>query len=217
MCYVQVDRLPDPLRPVAAGIAMARTSWMPPWLTPAAALGLLALVTVQALWHRPARRRPANDTAGGVQGRDEDYTAQAEALFERFAERHGLTFRVNTDVPMELCWTFPEQPKLSLPITLGLQNGDELNFGVSDFWSYFFPFDLVAERFEGILDAWVAGDARVAIMHGPGRLLQVRHGEQWKSAYGANGCLFPFRRWPRGFVRNCPEGWSEAEKAAAPT
>jgi hypothetical protein len=132
----------------------------------------------------------------------QDYTAEAEALFRRFAERHGLTYDVEADVPTEVCWTFPEQAKLSLPLTLGLQNCDELNFGVSDFWSYFFPFESVAEKFESILDAWVAGDARVAIMLGRGRLLQVREGDHWKAVYGANGCLFPFRRWPRAFVKN---------------
>ena len=133
-----------------------------------------------------------------------DYTAEAEALFQRFAERHELTYDVETGVPMEVCWTFPEQPKLSLPLTLGLQNCDELNFGVSDFWSYFFPFEVVADKFERILDAWVAGIVRVAIMRGRGRLLQVREGDGWKAAYGANGCLFPLRRWPRGFVQNRP-------------
>ena len=86
-----------------------------------------------------------------------DYTAEAEALFGRFAERHGLSYDVETGVPMEVCWTFPVQPKLSMPLTLGLQNCDELNFGVSDFWSYFFPFQNVADEFERILDAWVAG------------------------------------------------------------
>lgn len=68
-----------------------------------------------------------------------DYTTQAKALFGRFAERHGLSYAISPDAPVEVLWTFPEQPKLSMPITLGLQNLDELNFGVSDFWSYFFP------------------------------------------------------------------------------
>jgi hypothetical protein len=131
-----------------------------------------------------------------------DYSTEAEALFRRFADRHALSYDVETGVPMEVCWTFPEQPKLSLPLTLGLQNCDELNFGVSDFWSYFFPFEDVADKFEGILDAWVDGNARVAIMRGRGRLLQVREGDDWNAVYGANGCLFPFRRWPRGFVQN---------------
>jgi hypothetical protein len=138
-----------------------------------------------------------------------DYTTEAEALFQRFAERHELEYRVETDAPIEVCWTFPEQPKLSLPLTLGLQNCDELNFGVSDFWSYFFPFEAVADKFERILDAWVAGNARIAIMRGRGRLLQVREGDDWKAVYGANGCLFPFRRWPRGFVQNHPGAEAE--------
>ena len=133
-----------------------------------------------------------------------DYTDEAEALFQRFAQRHELTYEVETGVPMEVCWTFPEQHKLSLPLILGLQNCDELNFGVSDFWSYFFPFEAVADRFETILDAWVAGDARVAIMRGRGRLLQVREAGEWKPVYGAGGCLFPLRRWARGFVQNRP-------------
>jgi hypothetical protein len=46
-----------------------------------------------------------------------DHTAEAEALFRRFAERHGLAYTVETEVPIEVCWTFPEQPKLSLPLT----------------------------------------------------------------------------------------------------
>lgn len=133
-----------------------------------------------------------------------DFTTEAEALFRRFAGRHGLTYHVETGVPMEVCWTFPEQPKLSMPLTLGLQNWDELNFGVSDFWSYFFPFETVASEFESILDAWVAGDARVAITGFRSRLLQVREGSRWKTVYGANGCLFPFRWTPFGFVSNKP-------------
>lgn len=131
-----------------------------------------------------------------------DYTVEAEALFRRCADKHGLAFEVETDVPTAIFWHFREQPKLSLPITLGLQNCDELNFGVSDFWSYFFPFEKVSERFERIFDAWVIGEARVAIMYGRGRLLQVRENGTWTAAYGANGCLFPFRRWPRGYVQN---------------
>ena len=126
-------------------------------------------------------------------------------MFQRFADRHGLTYEVETGVPMEVCWTFPKQPKLSLPLTLGLQNGDELNFGVSDFWSYFFPFDTVADKFEGILDAWIAGEARVAVTGFRSRLLQVREGSRWKIVYGANGCLFPFRWSPFRFVTNEPE------------
>lgn len=133
-----------------------------------------------------------------------DYTQEAEALFRRFAERHDLIYEVETDAPIEVLWIFPQQDKLSHALTLGLQNGDELNFGVSDFWSYFFPFDRVAGDFECYLDAWVEGSARIAITGRRSRLLQVREGDDWRSVYGAGGCLFPFRKRPRGFVQNMP-------------
>ncbi|MEI9927881.1 MAG: hypothetical protein WDN44_09450 [Sphingomonas sp.] len=123
-------------------------------------------------------------------------------MFRRFADRHGLACEAAIGEPMEVCWTFPQQPKLSMSLVLGLQNSDELNFGVSDFWSFFFPFEDVAENFEHILDAWVVGDARVARTGFRSRLLQVREGSRWKTVYGANGCLFPFRWTPFGLVRN---------------
>ena len=68
-----------------------------------------------------------------------DFTGQAEALFTRFAERHGLTYDSDHSAPVEVLWSFPTQDALILPITLCLQNGDELNFGVADFWCYLFP------------------------------------------------------------------------------
>ena len=37
------------------------------------------------------------------------------------------------------------------------------------------------------------------------RLLQVRDGAGWKTVYGANGCLFPFRWTPFRVVMNEPE------------
>jgi len=133
-----------------------------------------------------------------------DYTAKAEALFRRFAERHALSYSITPDAPIEVLWTFPEQPKLTMPLTLGLQNGDELNFGVGDFWSYFFPFDAVEEKFERALDAWVCGDARIAIGRGWGRKLQVREGKEWTTTYGANGCLLPLPFKPVRFLTNRP-------------
>jgi hypothetical protein len=133
-----------------------------------------------------------------------DHTREAEVLFARFAERHGLAYRVETDAPIEVCWTFPAQDKLSLPVTLGLQNGDELNLGVSDFWSYFFPFEKVAVEFERIMDAWVEGDARIVLKGRKSRLLQLREPDGWRSVYRA-GWPLPFSR-PRGFVCNSPRG-----------
>lgn len=131
-----------------------------------------------------------------------DCTEDAEQLFRRFAEKNDLTFEVDSGQPMEVCWNFPLQKKLHLPVTLGLQNSDELNFGVSDFWSYFFPFDQVAGKFSAAIDAWVTGEARIAITGFRSRLLQVRKDEEWQTIYGANGCLFPFRFTPFRYVYN---------------
>lgn len=132
-----------------------------------------------------------------------DCTEEATALFMRFVDRHGFTHEVNTDAPVEVMWNIPAQRGLSLPLTLGLQNLDELNLGVEDFWSYFFPFDDVAEQFELILDQWVAGDARVGITGKRGRILQLRDGDEWKTVYRANTMPF-LRPKPRRFIYNDP-------------
>lgn len=131
-----------------------------------------------------------------------DYTTQAVVLFERFAARHDLSYEVTPEVNVEVLWTFPAQSKLSMPITLALQNYDELNFGVFDFWSYFFPFEAVAERFERAIDAWVNGEARIAVGRFGGRKLQVRKGEKWETVYYASGCLLPLLSNPVRFEMN---------------
>ena len=130
-------------------------------------------------------------------------TEEATALFTRFVERHGFTHEVDSDAPVEVMWHIPAQNGLSLPLTLGLQNWDELNLGVEDFWSYFFPFDDVAEQFELILDRWVAGDARVGITGKRGRILQLRDGDEWKAVYKASTLPF-FTPKPKAFIQNDP-------------
>jgi hypothetical protein len=132
-----------------------------------------------------------------------DCTIEATALFTRFIERHGFTHDVDTNAPVEVMWHIPAQKGLSLPLTLGLQNWDELNLGVEKFWSYFFPFDDVAQRFEQILDKWVAGDARVGITGRRGRILQVRDGGEWETVYKADTLPF-FRPRPKEFIFNDP-------------
>ena len=133
-----------------------------------------------------------------------DCTDEATALFTRFVERHGFTHEVDDQAPVEVMWHIPTQKGLSLPLTLGLQNWDELNLGVDDFWSYFFPFDEVAADFDHVLDKWVAGDARVGITGKRGRVLQVRDGEEWRTVYRVNGLPF-LRPKPRSFVYNDPD------------
>jgi hypothetical protein len=131
-----------------------------------------------------------------------DYSEEATALFYQFAERHRLTYSVQPDAPIEVLWQFPAQDGLSLPITLGLQNGDELNFGVAEFWS-FFPFEGSASTFETALDAWVAGDARIVRVALGGRALQLLDCGRWKTIYRAN-CLLPVPRNPKRTIANQP-------------
>lgn len=132
-----------------------------------------------------------------------DYSEEATALFTRFAERHQLTYSVEPDAPIEVLWDFPAQNCLSLPITLGLQNGDELNFGVAKFWSSFFPFASSAPLFERALDAWVIGEARIAHVALGGQAFQLLESGRWKTIYRAN-CLLPVPRSPKRTIANEP-------------
>lgn len=114
-----------------------------------------------------------------------DFTVEATALFARFAAKHGLTYAA-VDAPVEVLWEFPVQAKLSRRIVLGLQNNDELNFGVEDFWSYFFPFTDKKSEFEYLINSWVEGAAR--IVPKPGLIvqsleLQVLEPDGWRVAY----------------------------------
>lgn len=130
-----------------------------------------------------------------------DYSEEATVLFARFAERHRFAYNVESDAPIEVLWQFPAQDGLSRPITLGLQNCDELNFGVADFWSYFFPFEMIASTFESMLDAWVAGNARIVIVPLGGRALQLMDNGRWKTVYRAN-CYLPVPRNPKRTITN---------------
>jgi hypothetical protein len=118
-----------------------------------------------------------------------DYTPDAEALFARFAQRHGLSYEVDPNTPVEVLWTFPSQQRLAHPVTLAFQD-NELNFGVGTFWSYYFPFEDVAEDFEAVIDAWVMGVARVVPVSPWTEALQVRRGDGWTTVYRASQ-LFP--------------------------
>lgn len=118
-----------------------------------------------------------------------DFTREAEGIFAAFAARHGLSHEVDRSAPVEVCWRFPVQPGLSETIVLALQNGDELNFGVGEFWSYFFPFKEKVAEFEHVLSAWMAGEGRV-ISRLFSENLQVWDGVQWRTVYGAG------RLWP---------------------
>jgi hypothetical protein len=116
-----------------------------------------------------------------------DFTAEAIGLFTRFATRHGLSYN-SMDAPVEALWEFPVQEKLAHRIVLGLQNNDELNFGVGGFWSYFFPYSDKCSSFERLIDSWVEGRARIVPRNSfllQRYELQVSDGDGWKVEYAA--------------------------------
>lgn len=116
-----------------------------------------------------------------------DYSDRARALFERFAQQHRLSLVDTRSSQVEVLFELPVQPGLKHALTLGLQNLDELNFGVEHFWSYFFPYEEVEAEFENILAEWMAGRARVVRFRGRGRDLELLKGGEWTPIYRANG------------------------------
>lgn len=131
-----------------------------------------------------------------------DFSQEAEALFKRWAERHNLHYDIRDEENVEVLWEFPQQTKLWLPVTLGLQDLNVLNFGVADFWSFIHPFETNATYFENLLDAWLSGNARVAVLRWGGRTLQMRDGSTWKTVYWANVWPLPILRKPKSFIVN---------------
>ena len=118
-----------------------------------------------------------------------DNTSDAERLFRNFAARHAFTIEKLDEPHVELQMRVPEQPGLSFELTLGLQNGDELNIGFEGFWSYFFPFEKRAAQVDRILDGIVTGECRLAIRRQFGRIvkhvLEQRNNGRWEVAYTA--------------------------------
>lgn len=123
-----------------------------------------------------------------------NYINQATEMFARFAAKHRLNYVVQ-DAPVEVLWEFPVQPGLSHRIVLGLQNNDELNFGVGGFWSYFFPFAEKQAEFETVIDKWIEGAARIVPKSGilsQTLELQVLEEGNWTTAYAA--CSLTLRK-----------------------
>jgi hypothetical protein len=140
-----------------------------------------------------------------------DYTTEAVELFARFADNHRLAYAV-LDAPVEVLWEFPVQDGLTLPVTLGLQNNDELNFGVPGFWSYFFPYPSVHTAFAETLDAWVVGRARIHNRgYWRGRVLEILTASGWTRIYTAH---MPIRwRHATKIIQNRPVDESRARLA----
>ncbi len=101
----------------------------------------------------------------------------------------------------------PPQPGLSFELTLGLQNGDEVNIGFAEFWSYFFPYEEKRQIVSDALDGLAAGDCRLAIHTQLGgvvkRVLELRSNGTWRPIYTAfERFQFPLLRTKTSYVRN---------------
>lgn len=135
-----------------------------------------------------------------------DHTAEAEALFRAFVDRHSLTIRKIDEPNVELLMEVPQQAGLSFDLTLGLQNADELSIGFEGFWSYIFPFDQKRELVSSLLDGIVSGACRLAIHKQFGvvvkRVLERRVGENWEPVYHALGFGLPLIGTKVSYVSN---------------
>lgn len=102
-----------------------------------------------------------------------DHTSEAESMFHRIAQRQGLEICRNPLGPdeytFELVSSLPDDPM----VTLGLQNGDALNFGVHDFWCEFFPFEDIKGLFEKTVDGWFTGQSRLEYRWRGQRLIKI--------------------------------------------
>lgn len=128
-----------------------------------------------------------------------DYSADAERLFREFAARHDLTIEKIDEPNVELLMRVPQQKGLSFEITLCCQNCDELNIGVAEFWSTFFPFEKVKQRVEAALDGLVLGECSVLTTWRSGRYvggkLQRKADAGWETiTIHVAGLRVPFLR-----------------------
>ena len=66
-------------------------------------------------------------------------------------------------------------------VTLGLHNGDELKFEVSDFSCEFFPFDNMKGLFEKAVEGWFTGQSRLVYRWRGRRLIKIELQVKMKS------------------------------------
>ena len=136
-----------------------------------------------------------------------NYADDAEALFRDFAQKHSFAIEKVNEPNVELMMRVPPQPGLSLELSLGLQNDDELNVGFGEFWSYFFPYESKRQLVSDALDAFVAGDCRLAIhtqLDGVvKRVLEQRFNGAWQPIYTAFSRIeVPFLGTKTSYVLN---------------
>lgn len=122
---------------------------------------------------------------------------EVEKLFRAFAAKHGLRIEKEEQDEIELLMTVPRQEGLSFELTLGLQNGDEINIGFNEFWSYIFPYPNVKSHVETLLDGIVTGETRLVTKSQFGRIvsrtLEYLEGDEWVTGYRQiSGLAVPF-------------------------
>jgi len=127
------------------------------------------------------------------------YTAAAEALILEICQRHGLKVERDESAPVELLFRIPVQEGLSVPIVAGLQNDDELNLSIGEFWSYFFPFEKVKDKFSEALDGFIRGECRVTEYRMPRNkkafkyILEKRTEDAWETLYAHSTLILWWR------------------------
>ena len=136
-----------------------------------------------------------------------DYMADAEALFRNFARRHSFAIIKVEEPGFDLLMRVPQQPGLSFELTLALQNDDEINIGLEEFWSYFFPFEEQRHAVSDALDALATGECRLAIHQQLGRVvkrvLERRFHGHWRPIYrDYPGIRIPFLRSKISYLYN---------------
>jgi hypothetical protein len=86
---------------------------------------------------------------------ERDNIHSASNLYRTLASKHELSFSEKLNADGDVFFVFPKQANLMFDMTLGLQNGDEANIGINDFWSYIFPYQdsvrFLQETIEGLV------------------------------------------------------------------
>lgn len=119
-------------------------------------------------------------------------------MFRDFAVRHRLAIEKIDQPNVELLMRVPRQECLSFEITLCCQNCDELNMGVAEFWSTFFPFEKVRSTVEIALDGLVSGEYSILTTWRSGRYvggkLQRMAQDGWQTVASHAVLKIPFVR-----------------------
>ncbi|NQY41695.1 MAG: hypothetical protein HRT80_16565 [Henriciella sp.] len=138
-----------------------------------------------------------------------NFEDEVEQLFRAFAVKHGLSIEKEEQNEVDLLMTVPRQERLSFELTLGFQNGDEINIGFNEFWSCIFPYPSVKSHVETLLDGIVTGNARLVTKSQFGRTvsrtLEYLEDDEWITGYRQlNGLALPFIKSQLEYFSNKP-------------